>query len=313
VRVYSAAEVHAALPWGTLADALEAAFRCGAEVPVRHLHALAAQDSLLLMPAWNPRVIVVKAVTVIPGAPSTVEAVVLVLERASGKALALMDGEAITVRRTAAASALAARRLALPDARDLLVVGTGRLAGWMARAHAALRPGLRVKVWGRRPEAAQSLAAELAREGLAASPAPDLEAGVRGAHIVCCATTSAEPIVRGAWLAPGTHLDLVGAFKPSMREVDDDAVLRARIVVDTRGGALAEAGDLVQPMGRGLLEPTDIAGELAEILRGERTGRTSPQDVTLFKSVGTALEDLAAAQAVLAATRAVERSRTRLT
>jgi ornithine cyclodeaminase len=134
---------------------------------------------------------------------------------------------------------------------------------------------------------------------MAAAPAADLETAVRAARIVCCATTSLEPIVRGAWLAPGTHLDLVGGFKPAMREVDDDAVARARIVVDTYAGALAEAGDLVQPLARGVIVRDAVAAELAELLRGERAGRQRPDEVTLFKSVGTALEDLAAAQAVL--------------
>ena len=299
MRVYSAADVHAALSWEALARALETAFGAGAQVPLRHAHALSARDTLLLMPAWNARVIVLKAVTVMPEAPSTVQATVLVLDRASGEALALLDGEALTLRRTAATSALAARVLARPDARTLLMVGPGRLGGWMARAHAALRPGLSVLVWGRRAEAAEALARTLADEGLAATAVRGLEAAVRAADIVCCATTSAEPIVRGAWLAPGTHLDLVGAFKPTMREVDDDAVARSRIVVDTYAGALVEAGDLVQPLARGVVTRDAIAAELGELLRGLRPGRTSASDITLFKSVGTALEDLAAAQAVL--------------
>ena len=299
MRVYSAADVHAALSWEALARALETAFGESAQVPLRHAHALSARDTLLLMPAWNARVIVLKAVTVMPEAPSTVQATVLVLDRASGEALALLDGEALTLRRTAATSALAARVLARQDARTLLVVGPGRLGGWMARAHAALRPGLSVRVWGRRAEAAEALARTLADEGLAATAVRGLEAAVRAADIVCCATTSAEPIVRGAWLAPGTHLDLVGAFKPTMREVDDDAVARSRIVVDTYAGALVEAGDLVQPLARGVVTRDAIAAELGELLRGLRPGRTSASDITLFKSVGTALEDLAAAQAVL--------------
>lgn len=301
VRVYSAAEVHAALPWRALARALEAAFAAGAEVPLRHAHALSAGDTLLLMPAWNPRIVIVKLVTVIPNAASTVQASVLVADRASGEPLALMDGEALTLRRTAATSALAAARLARADAHTLLVVGSGRLAGWMARAHVALRPGLRrVLVWGRRTEAASALVQALAGEGLPARVAPDLEAAVRSACIVCCATTSNAPLVLGAWLAPGTHLDLVGAFTPRMREVDDAAVARARIVVDTYAGALAEAGDLVQPLANGTLHREQVRAELAELLRGEVTGRQEHAEITLFKSVGTALEDLAAAELVWA-------------
>jgi ornithine cyclodeaminase len=316
VRVYSAAEVHAALPWGPLADALQAAFVRGAHVPLRHAHALASTDTLLLMPAWDERLLITKLVTVIPGAPSTVEATVMALDRATGHPLAVLDGEALTLRRTAATSALAARHLALPDVDTLLVVGTGRLAAWMARAHVALRPGLRrVLVWGRRFEAAQALAGELRAEFTAARstdvvvealptimavPPEGLEAACRDARLISCATTSTEPLVRGAWLAPGTHVDLVGGFKPHMREADDEAVARARIVVDTHAGAGAEAGDLVQPLQSGVITRDAVLGELAELLRGDCVARRSPQDITLFKSVGTALEDLAAARLVLA-------------
>ncbi len=302
LRVYSAAEVHAALPWPALARALEAAFAAGAEVPLRHAHALSASDTLLLMPAWNARIVMLKLVTVMPSAAATVQASVLVADRTSGEPLALLDGEALTLRRTAATSALAAARLARTDAQTLLVVGTGRLAAWMARAHAALRPGLRVLVWGRRADAAAALARTLAGEGLVAAAAPDLEAAVRSASIICCATTSQAPLVHGAWLAPGTHLDLVGAFTPRMREVDDAAVARARIVVDTYAGALAEAGDLVQPLASGTIVRANVLAELAELVRGAPAVRRTPEDITLFKSVGTALEDLAAAELVLAGT-----------
>jgi len=314
VRVYSAAEVHAALPWPNLADALHAAFVRGAKVPLRHAHALAPTDTLLLMPAWDERLLITKLVTVIPGAPSTVEATVMALDRATGHPLAVMDGEALTLRRTAATSALAARHLALAEVETLLVVGTGRLAAWMARAHVALRPNLqRVLVWGRRQAPAQALAAELASEFAAAAAAEsaakglpvqataDLEAAVRQARLITCATTSTDPIVRGAWLAPGTHLDLVGGFRRDMREVDDEAVARARIVVDTHAGAGAEAGDVVQPLERGIITSDAVVGELAQLLRGQCTGRRGSQDITLFKSVGTALEDLAAARLVLGA------------
>ncbi len=302
IEVFSAPAVHAALPWGALADALHAAFVRGAQVPLRHVHPLSPSDVMLLMPAWDERLIVTKLVTAIPGAPSTVEATVLAVDRATGRPLAVLDGEAVTLRRTAATSALAARHLARHDAHTLLVVGAGRLAGWMARAHAALRPGLRqVLVWGRRGEAAQALAATLRAEGLpaqAVEPA-GLQAAVGEAGIVCCVTTAAAPVVLGRWLAPGTHLDLVGGFRHDMREVDDEAVARARIVVDTRAGALAEAGDLLQPLQRGVITHDAIVGDLAELLRGACTGRRTDDETTLFKSVGTALEDLTAARLVI--------------
>ena len=305
LRVYSAAEVHAALPWAALAEALEAAFAAGrTEAPVRHAHALPPDGTLLLMPAWSDTALGVKVVTVMHGAAErgagTVAASYLLLDRDTGQPQALIDGEALTLRRTAATSALAARHLACGDARALLLVGAGRLAPWLARAHVALQPTLeRVRVWARRGEAADACAAALRAEGIDAQPVTELADAVCASQIVCCATTSATPLVRGDWLAAGTHLDLVGGFRRDMREADDAAVRRARVVVDTYAGALAEAGDLTQALAAGVITREHVLAELAEVLRGERAVRTHADQVTLFKSVGTALEDLAAARLVL--------------
>jgi ornithine cyclodeaminase/alanine dehydrogenase-like protein (mu-crystallin family) len=306
LRVYSAAEVHAALPWSALVQALEQAFvAADAEVPLRHAHALGEGGSLLLMPAWSATALGVKLVTVMPQAAArglpTVQASYLLSDRDSGTPLALLDGEALTLRRTAAASALAARHLLRDDAHTLLLVGAGRLAPWMARAHLALRPGLkRTLVWARRGDAAAALARTLRDEGIDATAAADLPSALQQADLVTCATTSTQPLLQGAWLQPGTHLDLVGAFRRDMREADDAAIARCDpIVVDTRAGALAEAGDLVQALASGAITPQRITGDLAELLRGACTGRTQHDQITLFKSVGTALEDLAAAQLLL--------------
>jgi ornithine cyclodeaminase len=305
LRVYSAEEVHAALPWVDLADALEDAFiAADTDVPLRHAHEIRGDGSLLLMPAWSPEALGVKLVTVMPGAAArgadTVQASYLLLDRASGVPLALIDGEALTLRRTAAASALAAQYLARLDAERLLIVGSGRLAPWMAQAHVALQPGLvHVEVWGRNADAAEDVVEALREEGIEAEVALALHEAVERADVISCATTSREPIVRGAWLRAGMHLDLVGAFRRDMREVDDAAVLRARVFVDTHGGALAEAGDLTQPIERGVISRDHVVGELAQLLRGEVRGRTQAEDITLFKSVGTALEDLAAARLVV--------------
>jgi alanine dehydrogenase len=303
MRIFTAEEVHAALPWTPLVDQLARAFAAGAKVPVRHAHTLGNNDALLLMPAWSPDALGMKLVTVMPGNASrgvaTVQATYLLLDRATGQPLALLNGEALTLRRTAAASALAARYLARPDARNLLIVGSGHLAGWMARAHYALRPDLtQIKVWGRNPEARAALAGALAHEGLPATACDDLQDAVGGSDIISCATTSQVPLVLGEWLQPGTHIDLVGAFKPDMREADDAAIATARVFVDTYAGALAEAGDLVQPLHAGRIDRTHVLAELAELVRGEKAGRIAATDITLFKSVGTALEDLAAAQMV---------------
>jgi ornithine cyclodeaminase len=308
LKVYSADEVHAALPWHALAHALETAFVAGdTQAPQRHAHSLGEGASLLLMPAWSSDALGVKLVTVMPQAAAqglpTVAASYLLSDRRSGVPLALLDGEALTVRRTAAASALAAQRMARGDARTLLMVGAGRLAPWLVRAHLALRPALlRVAIWARRMESAEMLTDQLRSEGIDASAQDDLAAAVAQADVISCATTATEPVLRGAWLRPGVHLDLVGGFRPHMREADDAAIARcARIVVDTRAGALAEAGDLVQPLARGVITPECISGELAELLRGDCVGRMADDQITLFKSVGTALEDLAAAQLVLRA------------
>jgi alanine dehydrogenase len=307
LRVYSADEVHAALPWAALAEALEAAFIAAAtEAPLRHAHALHDDGTLLLMPAWSPAALGVKVVTVMPGAAArgagTVQASYLLLDRESGVPRALIDGEALTLRRTAATSALAARHLMRAGATRLLVVGSGRLAPWMARAHTALNPGLtQVRVWGRDPKAVDEVVETLRDEGIDAEVADDLRAAVEAAHVVNCATTAREPLVRGAWLAPGTHLDLVGGFRRDMREADDDAVARSRIVIDTPA-ALDEAGDLTQPLERGAITRAHIVADLASLLRGEIAGRRAADEITLFKSVGAAIEDLAAASLVVAAT-----------
>jgi len=305
LRVYSADEVHSALPWAALADALEDAFTAGdSEAPLRHAHALGAGGTLLLMPAWSPMALGVKLVTVMPEAAQrgagTVQASYLLLDRTTGQPRALIDGEALTSRRTAAASALAAQLLARPDAQRLLVVGAGRLAPWMAQAHVALRPDLtHVDVWGRSADAAEVVVETLREEGIDAEVALDLRHAVEQADVITCATTAREPLLHGAWLKPGAHVDLVGAFRRDMREADDATILRARVFVDTFAGALAEAGDLTQPIERGVVAREHVRGELAQLLRGEVEGRLHRDDITLFKSVGSALEDLAAAALVV--------------
>lgn len=305
LTVFTAQQVHAALDWGTLDSALTAAFAVGADVPLRHSHMLNDTDALLLMPAWTNSAIGVKVVTYIPGALAhgapTIGATYLLLDRTTGEPRAVIDGDAITVRRTAVVSAIAARFMARASARSMLMIGTGHLAPWLVRAHCALRPGIaQVQIWGRTPARAETLVAQLRAEGLPVAVAGDLEGAVRAADIVSCATTSSAPIVCGEWLTPGTHVDLVGGFTRAMREADDAAIARSRIVVDSYRGALAEAGDLTVPLERGVITRAHVVAELAEVVRGETVGRTSEPEITLFKSVGTALADLAAARAVLA-------------
>jgi ornithine cyclodeaminase len=300
-----AAQIERVLDFPALIDALREAFRGDGTVPLRqHLTVPVpggSDGTLLLMPAWTPaRHVGVKIVTVFPdnadlGLPSVYGSYLLLSAR-TGEPLAMLDGRSLTVRRTAAASALAAGYLAREDARHLVMVGTGALAPNLIAAHAAVRRFDRISLWGRNPERAAALAHRLAGLGLPVRPVADLRAAVDGADIVSCATLSREPLVLGDWLRPGTHLDLVGGFTPAMREADDTAVRRSEVYVDTRAGATHEAGDIVQPLERGVLAAESIRGDLFDLARGTVPGRRTAGEITLFKSVGTALEDLAAAE-----------------
>jgi ornithine cyclodeaminase len=308
MRILSAGEVDDALDDIALIDRLEAMFRAGCEAPLRHHHALPG-GTLLLMPAWTARHIGIKLVTVFPdnarrSLPSVLGQYML-LDGRTGQTVALLDGTMLTRRRTACASGLAARYLAPVSATRLLMIGTGALAPHLVRVHARVRPVREVAIWGRRPEAAEALARQLAATLPAALGRPvtvravtDRKAAVAEADIVSCATLSKEPLVEGDWLREGQHIDLVGAYTPEMRESDDRAVWRARVHVDTRAGALKEGGDIVQPLRNGTIDEDDVIADLFELARGQQTGRL-PGDttsITLFKSVGTALEDLAAAE-----------------
>jgi ornithine cyclodeaminase len=290
------------VPYPLLIQQLEQIFISDCRCPSRTHHEVSlggtAAGTLLLMPAWTSRGFLgVKIAAVLPGNHSrglpSVTAQYLLMDVTDGEWLALIDGGELTARRTAATSALAAGRLARPDAERLLIVGTGRLARHLARAHASVRPGLRVEVWGRRFAAAVDIADELRREGIEAVGAPELAPAVARADIISCATLSHEPLIRGQWLKPGVHLDLVGSFTPAMREADDEALRGAIIYCDTRD-ALHESGDLAEPLEHRVIEAAQIL-ELAALLRGELPGRTSAEERTVFKSVGCALEDLAAA------------------
>ncbi len=305
MQVIGAEEVARVLRWTPLIDRIGDMFRQGCVSPPRHHHAVQRPDgeaTLLLMPAWeHDGYIGVKIVNVFPqnaaaGLPA-IAGLYLLSEGRHGRPLACIDGSELTRRRTAAASALASRHLARGDADSLLVVGTGRLAPMLLEAHAAVRPIRRFRVWGRNPEKAEALAATYRRQGLDCEAVADdaLPDAVAAAAIISCATLSTEPIIRGEWLSPGSHLDLVGAFRPSMRESDDVCLQRADVYVDTYAGARGEAGDILQAIDAGSFREADIRADLAELERGERAGRTAQDRITLFKSVGASLEDLAAA------------------
>ena len=293
MRTLDAAATAAALPFDRLIPALRDAFAGNATVPDRHHHAMPGGATLLLMPAWQADWLGVKIVTVHPGNAAhglpAVHSTYLLSEAATGRPVLMLDGDTLTARRTAAASALAASFLAPPDASRLLLVGAGRVASLLPAAHRTIRPIREVRVWNPTPARAEALVAALRQDGFDAARTDDLASAVAWADMVSCATLSTAPLIQGAWLRPSTHLDLVGAFTPAMHEADADAMRGARLFVDTMA-ALHEAGELA-----GLAE-ADVCGTLAMLCRGG-AGRTG-NERTVFKSVGTALEDLAAAMLV---------------
>ncbi len=308
MRSIDAATLASLLERRALIDALDRAFAGGAEVPPRIHHDTGGgtrPNALLIMPAWSTASIGVKLVTVhrdnaARGEPA-VHAAYVLFDAATGAPRAMLDGTELTRRRTAAVAALAARYLAPPGAERLLMVGTGSLATHVIESHALVRPIREVRIWGRRRDRAAAIADRLAGRGFAVAVADELEPAVGWADIVSCATLATEPVVRGAWLRPGQHIDLIGAYTPQMREIDDEGLRRVRIYVDTRAGALTESGELVQAIAAGALAPDDLCGELADLARGRVAARRGPQEITLFKSVGTALADLAAAELAVAA------------
>jgi ornithine cyclodeaminase len=315
MQMISAGDVDRALTFSGLVETLRKAFRDGAIQPVRHHHTVerptGAASTLLLMPAWSDfnaggvsdgGHIGVKIVTVSPDnnaiAKPAVMGLYLLLDGTTGEPQALIDGQRLTQWRTACASALAASYLAREDASKLLIVGAGALAPFLAKAHSVVRPIKQVRIWNRTPTNAEKVAADLRAEGIDAAASADLDADLGWADIVSSATISTTPLIKGALLKPGTHVDLVGGFTPTMRESDDDAIRRARVYVDTRAGATKEAGDIIQPLASGVLRAEDIVADLHELARDQKRGRETTEEITLFKSVGAALEDLATGIAV---------------
>lgn len=309
MQVFDHAQVDGGLGWADLIETLRQGFAGGRlQAPPRQVLEVALPDgqaaSLLLMPAWEAgKAIGVKVVTFFPGnaakGKATINAGYLLFDGDDGRFMAAMDGDALTARRTAAASALAADYLARKDARCLLVIGTGQLATAVAQAHATVRSYDRVLVWGRSADKAQAIAAQLTALGLPAEACPDLKIGCRSADVVTSVTASTQPFIRGEWLKPGSHLDLIGAFKADMRESDTQALTQARVFVDGRAGAVL-AGDLAQPIAEGTFAPKAIVADLTELTQGRHPGREDDTERTVFKSVGLSQEDLAAAMQLTA-------------
>lgn len=303
MKQIDAEDTRKALAFERLIPALHAMFVEGCEVPQRHMHEIPGADggvmTVLIMPAWRQGgYFGIKTVNIAPGNAARglpgLHSTYLLYDASSGIPLAQIDGNEITARRTAAASALAASHLARADAKHLLVVGSGRIASLLAEAYRAVLPIESVSIWSRNAESAAGLSARMHEAGISAQAVGDLAAAAASADIVSCATLATSPVIEGTWPQPGSHLDLIGSFTPAMREADDRCFTGASLYVDTRE-ALRKSGELLGPVSRGVFEADSVIGTLADLCRGDCRGRVSAQERTVFKSVGTALEDFAAA------------------
>lgn len=309
MRLFDIAALDAALSYPALIDILDDAFRSEVVTPKRAQYSIERPGEepavLLTMPAWSPPdaekpYIGTKILSVFFGngkrnLPGVLGAYLL-MDGATGQPLAVMDGNRLTLWRTAAASALASRYMSSPEASHMLMVGAGALAPFLIKAHRAVRPLTDIAIWARRPEAAEAIVAELGRDGITARATTDLEGEARTADLISCATNATEPLIHGHWLKREAHLDLIGGFTMQMREADADALHRAHVVVDSVK-AIEEGGDVAIAIAEGSYSADQVAGSLADLCHGRVAGRPEAGGITLFKSVGVALEDLAAAVA----------------
>ena len=313
LRILNAEEVRTALPMAEAIAGMKDAYgqlaSGKATVPLRtQVDVPAHQGVSLFMPAYLPgrEALAVKVVSVFPGNVSeglpTIHGVVLALDAHSGRPLALLEGATLTAIRTGAASGAATDLLARAEAETVAIFGSGVQARTQLEAVCTVRKIQRVRVYSLDREGARRFAAEMIGQG----PVPDLimiadspETAVRDADIVCTATTSSSPVFPGHLLAPGTHVNAIGAFRPDMQEVDIETIRRSLVVVDSREAVLAEAGDLIIPIEAGEIEESHIHAELGEIVNGTRPGRQNTDEITYFKSVGIAVQDAVAATIAL--------------
>jgi alanine dehydrogenase len=308
MQLIDAERTHALLDYPGLVEALRDLYRRGVDrlerMGLSQPVPSGGTNDWLLLPAWQfGRNFGAKLVSIFPGnaakGKESVLGIYALFDGDTGEPLAVIDGAALTVRKTAANSALAATYLARKDAARLLMVGAGAMAPHLIMAHAAVRPIREVKIWNRSIDRARKVASGLKLDGVRIAAASDLESAARWADVVSCATMAKEPLIQGAWLKPGTHLDLVGSFRPDMREADDDCVRRARRhYVDARLTTLEESGDIIDPVASGLIDPEALI-ETFQLARGEEPGRIDDAEITFFKSGGGGHEDLGTAQYLL--------------
>lgn len=307
MKIFTADQVHRVLAGPEFLDTLAATFGSRFTMPPRQVMPLdpdgGSPEAFAMLPAWNEEVIALKAFTYFPeNKPPdlTVYAQILLFDRHNGTPLALIDGTSVTYRRTAGVSALASRFLSRPDSEEMLLLNTGRLAPFLIDAHRRVRPLKRVRLWGRNAEKAGRLAQELGkdRSGLEITAAGSIEEACASADVLVCATNSPDPLVCGEWVRPGTHTDFLGNHHADHRECDEALVLRARVWVDSESNCFREAGEILLPLNEGKMTSDHVLGDLATLCRGEAPGRGADDEITLFKSVGSALGDLAGARAV---------------
>ena len=308
MKVYDRENVASSLQYGILIEALRKAFSSKITAPERVQHTIKNKNgsdaTLLLMPAWKiGEHIGIKIVSVFPenttNNMNAVHANYFLMNANDGKPVAVMDGTELTLRRTACASALAADYLVNKNVDTLLMIGTGNLAPHMIKAHCVVRNYSRILIWGRNEEKAERLALSLNIKDKEILAKNDIKEALNVADVISCATLTQKPLIMGDWIKPGQHLDLVGAFTPDMAEADSKAVAMSKVVVDTYEGALSESGELINALKEGHIKKKHILSDLRELVLEEKDIRTDSNDITLFKSVGTALEDLAAAELVI--------------
>lgn len=307
MRVISAEEVHAALGYPALVDALQDAYAKKFSMPPRQVFLLDDDDSnhdaFALLPSWNDDVIGVKAFTYFPSPKpgnKSLYSQILLFNRDGGQPLALVDGTSVTFWRTAGISGLATRLLSREDSQTLLLLGTGNLAPYMVHANASVRDLKRVIVWGRNAEKAQAVidATSGQHAGIEFSVASDLQAACGEADIIVSATGSHEPLVMGDWVKPGTHTDFIGNHHATKRECDTELIVKSNVYADSRVNAFKEAGEILVPISEGKFAKDDIAGELTEMCAGSVALRESAEEITMFKSIGMAMSDLVGASLV---------------
>lgn len=302
VPLIDAATVERNTPMPALIAALRSAFACGGyQSPPRYAQDMSKTSSLLIMPSWNEGTrLGVKIVNVDRIARPSVRSSYVLMDRATARPLAVMDGATLTRRRTAAASVLAASSLARPDSRRLLLIGNGAMIPPLIEAYTSVFPIERVLIWGRDQENAKAAVTRMPAGNYSVEAVPDIASALAQVDIVSSATLATSPLIKGEDLRPGTHVDLIGAFRPEMCEADGVAFARSRVFVDTYAGAMDEAGDLLQAIASGHFNAEAIQADLTALSQGRHIGRGADREaITLFKSVGAALEDLAAAELVM--------------